>query len=89
MSNKHISINGATIDADSLKKFNAEAMRIQGEIEALDEEFKDLINRAKQETKIKKGDISQYFRSRFKAKTKNVIEQGELFSTLNKAVDGE
>lgn len=87
MGNNYININSATIDADAFSNFNAEAMRVLGEKEALDQEYKDLIEQVQNTTKLKKGVISKYFKSRFKAKTKEVVEQGEVFEALNNALD--
>lgn len=87
MSKKVISIDNATIDAEKLRGYNSEALQaLDAKVEA-EAEFKDIVERAATETKLKKGVISAFFKARHADKAKDVVKKGEVFGALASALD--
>lgn len=77
-----------TINSDDLQEFTRKSTVILSEIAALDEDFKLLVQEMSDRTKLKKTKVSKYLKQRFDFKTKETQELGELFSTLDSALDG-
>jgi len=84
---KIVNIDNAVVDTDKFRGYNEEAQRILNEQELLKEDYKILIDTVANETKIKKGDVSKYFKARAKFKSKEEVKKGELFEALDSALD--
>lgn len=77
----------ATINSDSFGDYNRRAIAVLSEIAALQEDFKVIVQEASDNTKLKKAKVAKFFKSRFDAKTKDVKQLGDLFTTLDDVLD--
>ena len=84
-----IVVNGVsvTIDKDVFVGFTKESADNLRKQDTLKAEFKDIVERAADETKLAKKDVSKYLKSRWSASTKVPKAQGELFEALDNVVD--
>ena len=79
--------DNATINTELFSGQYQEALRVLCEVEALQQEYKDIVEQSAKDSKLKPAKISKYFKARFKATTKSVVEEGSLFEALNEVLD--
>lgn len=84
---KTVTIDQATFDTNDLTRFLQRGINVLAEIEANKEDFKELIEEAVRETKLEKKIITKFIKSRFAAKTKEVIDEATTLAALCDAVD--
>ena len=81
-----ITINGATIDA---KMFIAETQKSHSILDQINEltlDHKELVERVALATKLSKGVVNGYLKARYKDKTKEATEKGDMYEMLDNAV---
>jgi predicted solute-binding protein len=76
-----------TLNSDEMQAFTRRSTQILSEVEALNEDFKVLVQEMADATKLKKPKVSKYLKQRYTYKTKETKQLGELFSTLDDVVD--
>lgn len=84
---KHVTIDNAQFDVADLTRFLQRGIAVLAEMEANKEDFKALIEEAVQETKLDKKIISKFIKSRYNAKTKEIVAEAETLAALSAAVD--
>jgi hypothetical protein len=75
------------IDSQEFGKFNNRALDVLEQISELQKDLKEIVEEAADATKLKKGLINKYFKSRHKFKTKEAKVEGDLFESLDNALD--
>lgn len=84
----HITIDNASVNVADLTRFLQRGISILAEMEANKEDFKELIEEATSETKLDKKVIAKFVKSRYAAKTKEIVAEAETLAALSAAVDG-
>jgi hypothetical protein len=84
---KVISINDATIQASEFTNSLRRYISVKAEMDALKEDLKTIVLEASEKNKLDKKIINKYFAARYKAQTKEVAEQGELFAAIDNLID--
>jgi len=84
---KTYTIDNATFQSDDLTRFLQRGIAVLSEIESNKEDFKELIEEAVRDTKLEKRIITKFIKSRFAAKTKEVIDEATTLAALCDAVD--
>jgi hypothetical protein len=56
-------------------------------MDALKKDLKTIVLEASEKNKLDKKIINKYFAARYKAQTKEVAEQGELFAAIDNLID--
>lgn len=84
---KHITIDNAQFDVADLTRFLQRGISVLAEMEANKDDFKALIEEAVAETKLDKKIISKFIKSRYAAKTKDIVAEAETLAALSAAVD--
>lgn len=84
----HITIDNANVNVADLTRFLQRGISILAEMEANKEDFKELIEEATNETKLDKKVIAKFVKSRYAAKTKEIVAEAETLAALSAAVDG-
>jgi len=87
MSKAALSINEETILADEFTKSLQRFISVKAEMDALKEDLKEIVLEAAEKNKLDKKIVSKYFTARYKAQTKEVAEQGELFAAIDNLID--
>lgn len=85
--NKTINIDHAVVDTEKFRQYNASAQQILREQLELTQSYKDLVKYVADETKLKKSEVSGYFKARFNEKAEDTVKKGELYDTLNDLLD--
>jgi hypothetical protein len=86
---KIITIDNASVDTEKFRGQYDESQRVLEEIALLQEDFKAIVDSIAKETKLKKNVVSGFFKARFKAKTAEAVQKGEMFQALNEAVENK
>lgn len=104
MTKEVITIGKFTVDADLFAAYQKKAQeelklehKLKGDAKESALDFKETVEAAHMATKIPKGELSKYFKSRFEDSlpkdegkvvgTKAAIDRGELYSVLNSVLD--
>lgn len=82
-----VTIDSATINTKEFTQFLQRGLRTLDDAREATLDFKEIVKEAAEKTGLKPALISKYIKSRAADKTKQVVEEGELFATLNDAVD--
>lgn len=84
---KTCTVDNATFNAADLTRFLQRGISILAEMDANKDDFKELIEEAVRDTKLEKKIITKFIKSRFAAKTKDIVAEGETLAALSDAVD--
>lgn len=84
---KHVTIDNATFETKAFVSFLQRGINLLDQQQELKLDFKELVEEVEKETKLPKKVVSKFIKSRFAAKSKDVVKEGELFAALNSAVD--
>jgi cobalamin biosynthesis protein CbiG len=84
---KVISINEGTINSDKMTEAVRRYIGVRAEVDCLKEDLKEIVKQAADESKLDKKLINKYLGARYKAQTKEVAEQGELFAAIDNLID--
>ena len=84
---KIVNIDEAVVDTEKFRGYNSEAQQILQSIAEKQEEYKILVKTVADETKIKKGEVSGYFKARHNAKVKETVKKGALYEALSEALE--
>lgn len=81
-----ITIDGATIDTKVFTQYTQESYRILDQIRELTLDHKELVESVALTTKLPKGIVNSYLKARYKDKTKEATEKGDMYEMLDNAV---
>lgn len=84
---KTVTIDQATVDVQKLTGFLQRGINVLAEMESNKEDFKALVEEAATETKLDKKIIRRFVKSRYDAKTKEIVKEAETLDALAQAVD--
>ncbi len=84
---KTVTIDAATFQTDKFVSYLQRGLNLLDQQNELKLDFNELVEEVEKETKLPKKVVSKFFKSRFAAKAKDVVKEGELFAALNEAVD--
>ena len=76
----------ATIDSKLFTAYLQEAFEMLEKIEETGKDFKEWVETVAETTKLDKKYVSKYAKARYKDSTKETTELGELFSSLDEAL---
>lgn len=84
---KHVTIDNATFEIKAFVDFLQRGLNLLDQQQELKLDFNELVEEVEKETKLPKKVVRKFFKSRFDAKAKEVVKEGELIAALNEAVD--
>lgn len=82
-----LTLDQAQIDSNELTNQLRRYINVMAEIDALKEDVKAIVQEAVDKNKMEKKLVNSYFRARYKAQTKEVAEQGAIFSAIDNLLD--
>lgn len=83
-----IEVNGvaATFDHELMKGYLKEAFEHLDDVSEAQALFKEVVEAVADTTKLKKGKVAKYFKTKYKAKTSELKDEAELFGKLDEIV---
>ena len=82
-----LNLDQAQIDSNELTRQLQRFISVQAEMDAMKDDIKEIIQEAADKNKMDKKLVSKYFKARYKAQTKEVAEQGEMFAAIDNLID--
>jgi uncharacterized protein (UPF0335 family) len=83
-----VTIDNSTVDVTKLTGFLQRGIRLLAEQEDLKNDFKELVQEAVDATSLEKKIVSKFIKARFKANTKDIVDEAATLEALSNAVDG-
>jgi uncharacterized protein (UPF0335 family) len=85
--NKFISIDSANVDVTKLTGFLQRGLNVLDQIEELKKDFKEIVQEAVDATSLDKKIVGKFIKTRFKANTKDIVDEAATLEALSNAVD--
>lgn len=84
---KAITLDIGTVDVNKLTGFLQRGISVLAEQDSYKEDFKALMEEAANDLKIEKKILTKFVKTRYNAKTKDIVAEAETLDALSKAVD--
>lgn len=83
-----LNLDNAQINSNDLIGSLQRFISVTAEMDSMKDDIKEIIQDAADKNKMDKKLVAKYFKARYKAQTKEVSEQGEMFAAIDNLIDG-